>query len=143
MSPEKLEKLRNAGVKWLFEVDAKWIMSQVGTPAEIKIKRRLLSPFDTDEDTNEPQEERRQQAEEEHQRAQKHLANLFERYNKECGTAKLSAARSAVMVDGALIIRTKTPGRARYTYTDTRGMECALPPEHFRSSIIAAIPRIN
>ena len=42
VSDEKKQKLKNVGVRNLIELDADWILSQVGIPEVLKIKRWLL-----------------------------------------------------------------------------------------------------
>lgn len=42
VSDEKVEKLREAGVRNLIEIDADWILSQTGIPSVIKVKRWLI-----------------------------------------------------------------------------------------------------
>jgi len=42
VSKEKVEKLRELGICDLVEIDADWVLSQIGIPKEIKIKRILI-----------------------------------------------------------------------------------------------------
>ena len=42
VSDKKVEKLKNMGLNELVEIDADWVLNQVGIPKEIKIKRLLI-----------------------------------------------------------------------------------------------------
>lgn len=42
VSKEKVEKLRELGICDLVEIDADWVLSQIGIPKQIKIKRILI-----------------------------------------------------------------------------------------------------
>ena len=42
VSDEKVEKLRKLGISDLVEIDADWVLSQIGIPEKIKIKRILI-----------------------------------------------------------------------------------------------------
>ena len=42
VSDEKIKKLKDMGLNSLVEIDADWVLNQVGIPEEIKIKRMLI-----------------------------------------------------------------------------------------------------
>lgn len=42
VSDEKIKKLKDMGLNSLVEIDADWVLNQVGIPKEIKIKRMLI-----------------------------------------------------------------------------------------------------